>query len=167
MLDISRFIKVLALAGSNVDGEALAALRTAQKMLRASNKSFTDVAQCLESGVPLYGSRGTGELARLRVELADALKRILYYQNELDQLRAMRTGSAGASLKRTRAQIAATMRAIFIDPRLAQLTDREIARRTGLAPQSVGNWRRRIAAERADKRTPKPGHVNHGRRQAA
>jgi hypothetical protein len=160
MLDIARFIKVLALAGSNVDGEALASLRTAQKMLRASNKSFTDVAQCLENGVPLNGSGGTGELGRLRVEIGDALKLILYYQNELDQLRAK---PACASLKRTRPQIAAAMRAIFNDPRLAQLADREIARRTGLAPQSVGNWRRRIGAERAAKRARKRGAVHNGR----
>jgi hypothetical protein len=167
MLDISRFIKVLALAGSNVDGEALAALRTAQKMLRASNMSFTDVAQCLENGLPVNGGGDTGELARLRVELANAMKRIQYYQNELEQLRAPRSGSASTSLKRTRTEIATRIRAIFNDPRLSQLTDREIARRTGLAPQSVGNWRRRIEAERADKRARKRGAGHNGRRQTA
>src|SRR6266853_1742252 len=126
MLDISRFVKVLALAGSNVDGESLAALRTAQKMLRATNLSFTDIAQSLENGVPVSGS--SDELARLRVELADAVKRIRAYQKELDQLRATRPAAAGGSLKRTRAEIATTMRAIFKNCRLSQLSDREIAR---------------------------------------
>jgi len=41
MLDISRFAKILALAGSDKDGEALAALRKAQKMLHAAKLSFT------------------------------------------------------------------------------------------------------------------------------
>jgi hypothetical protein len=44
MLDIVRFTKVLALAGSDMDGEALAALRKVRAMLGAANLSFTDVA---------------------------------------------------------------------------------------------------------------------------
>ena len=39
---------------------------------------------------------------------------------------------------------AAAMRKILSDPELAKLADREIARRTGLAPTTVGNWRRRL-----------------------
>src|SRR5262249_41920028 len=135
MLDISRFVKVLALAGSNADGEALAALRTAQRMLCSANMSFTDVAQSLENGMP--ASDNSDELARLRAELADAVKLIRAYRKELDQLRARRAASTGTNLKRTRAEIAATMRGILNDPRLSRLSDREIARRTGLSPQSV------------------------------
>jgi hypothetical protein len=48
--------EVLALAGSNMDGEALAALRTAQKMLRAGNLTLTDVAQSWGSGVKAGGA---------------------------------------------------------------------------------------------------------------
>jgi hypothetical protein len=44
-------------------GEALAALRTAQKMLRAAHLSFTDVAQSFGSGVKVSG--GSHELVRL------------------------------------------------------------------------------------------------------
>ncbi|PGH58021.1 hypothetical protein CRT60_08670 [Azospirillum palustre] len=40
-----RFAKVLALAGSDQDGEALAALRKAQGMLKAAGMTFTDVSQ--------------------------------------------------------------------------------------------------------------------------
>jgi hypothetical protein len=47
-------------------------------------------------------------------------------------------------LKRPRAAIEAAMRKILSDPELAKLADREIARRTGLAPTTVGNWRRRL-----------------------
>jgi hypothetical protein len=161
MLDISRFVKVLALAGSNADGEALAALRTAQRMLRAANMSFTDIAQSLENGVPVTNTGD--ELARLRLELADAIKLIGAYRKELDQLRASRSASTGGNLKRTRAAIAATMRGILNDPRLSRLSDREIARRTGLSPQSVGNWRKRIEAERASKERT----VHNGRRRRA
>jgi Homeodomain-like domain len=161
MLDISRFVKVLPLAGSTVDGEASAALCTAHKMLRTANLSFTDMVQSMESGVPISG--GGDELARLRVELADAVKLIRAYQKELDQLRAHRSRSAGGTLKRTRAEITATMHGIFKESRLSQFSDREIARRTGLSPQTVGNWRRRIEAER----TSKGQTVHNGRRRAA
>ncbi|SMF90885.1 hypothetical protein SAMN02982917_0027 [Azospirillum oryzae] len=44
-LDTDRFAKVLALAGSDHDGEALAALRKARGMLQTAGMTFTDVAQ--------------------------------------------------------------------------------------------------------------------------
>jgi hypothetical protein len=167
MLDITRFTKVLALAGSNADGEALAALRKARAMLRAANLSFTDVAQSVAAG------RGGGhEADSLRRRLAEADKlvmvlqlRISDYEQQLDELkRAQRSGKLRTgSLKRTRAEIAAKMRAILGDARLSLLSDREIARRTGISPQAVGNWRRRLATERpAARRT-----VHNGRRRAA
>jgi hypothetical protein len=36
------------------------------------------------------------------------------------------------------------MRRLLSDSTTADLSDRELARRTGLAPQTVGNWRRRL-----------------------
>jgi hypothetical protein len=120
--------------------------------------SFTDIAQSLEKGVAAEDD----ELERLRGQLAGALRLIRAYEKKLDQLRASRSASTG-NLKRTRAEIAVTMRGILTDRRLSQLSDREIARRTGLSAQSVGNWRRRIEAERASK-----GHaVHNGRRRTA
>jgi hypothetical protein len=44
-LDIKRFAKVLALLGSDQDGEAAAALAQAKAMLRKDKRSFTDLAQ--------------------------------------------------------------------------------------------------------------------------
>jgi hypothetical protein len=52
-------------------------------------------------------------------------------------------------LRRSLAMIEARMRAVLGDPRLARLSDRKLARRTGISPQAVGNWRRRLAAEQA------------------
>ena len=161
MLDVTRFAKVLALAGSDVDGEALAAVRKAGKMLQAANLSFTDIAQSLGSGAIIEG--GGDELARLRLRLADADRLIRAYQKEVAKLRAERPTPPGGSPRRTRAEIAATMRSIFGKFQLAQLSNREIARRTGLSPQAVGNWRRRLEAERVSRRRP----VHCGRRRAA
>jgi hypothetical protein len=168
MLDITRFAKVLALAGSDIDGEALAALRKVKAMLSAANLSFTDVAQSLATG----GGSGH-EADRLRKRVADLenqldtylathLAQIAGYEQELKQQR--RRAQPGGrprmgSLKRTRAEIETNMRGVLGDAQLSQLSDREIARNLGLAPQTVGNWRRRLATER---RT-----VHSGRRRRA
>jgi hypothetical protein len=126
MLDISRFAKVLALAGSPADGEALAALRKARSMLTAAGMSFTDLAN------QLAHAQGGGARSPVR------------------------------TLRRSRAEIAETVRAMLSDPDLSALSDREIARRTGLSPQCIGNWRRRLAREREARRA----RVHHGRRTA-
>jgi hypothetical protein len=47
-------------------------------------------------------------------------------------------------LKRSRASIEAEMRRLLGDPETARLPDRELSRRTGLSPQTIGNWRRRL-----------------------
>ena len=106
MLGISRFAKILALAGSDKDGEALAALRKAQKMLHAAKLSFTDVAQSFEAG--RHGSSGS-DADRLQRRLADAEKLNMAYRYELAELRAMLSKAPGGSLRRTRAEIAARM----------------------------------------------------------
>ena len=49
MLDIPKLAKVLALASSGHDGEALAALRKANTILKSAGMSFTDVAERLKS----------------------------------------------------------------------------------------------------------------------
>jgi hypothetical protein len=155
MLDKERFAKVLALAGSDVDGEALAALRTAQKMLRAANLSFTDVAQSFGSG----GKSGSNSavIDRLHATILSLHCRLADAEREIDRLRSRK------GLSRTRAEIAASIRVILKSPDLSRLPDREIARRTGLSPQTVGNWRRRLEAERTSKR-----HTAHnGRKRAA
>ena len=52
ILDAERFAKVLALASSNMDGEALAALRKANAMLQSAGMSFIDIAERLKEGRP-------------------------------------------------------------------------------------------------------------------
>jgi hypothetical protein len=146
--------KVFAMAGSDFDGEVLASIRTAKSMLDAANLSFTDVAQSIDP----TGSRAH-ELSGLRTRLAESeqcvaahLQKIKAYQQELTQLR--RAGSThpsplgGGSLKRTRAEIEDRMRTILGDALHANSSDREIGRLTGISPQAVGNWRRRLKAER-------------------
>jgi transcriptional regulator with XRE-family HTH domain len=168
MFDHARFAKVLALAGSDADGEALAALRKARDMLRAADLSFTHVAQTFAAGTV----RDTTETQYLRQHLATAERFNRMLQSRIDalerQLGALRSrrckGSPSPksqSLKRSRAEIAAAMRAIFDDPLSYFLSDREIARRTGLSPQTVGNWRRKLDAEPL----PEASTVHYGRRR--
>ncbi len=47
-IDLERLGKLLAVAGSDQDGEALAALRKARKMMEASGQSFTDLASVMK-----------------------------------------------------------------------------------------------------------------------
>ena len=108
-------------------------------------------------------------VAELEDRLFNCLGQITEYEQELKQLRrAQRKGTPHTgSLKRTRAEIAAKMRAFFGDARLSVLSDREIARLTGLSPQTVGNWRRRLEAERAaSRRTVHNGQDLAGRSPA-
>lgn len=51
-LDTAKFTKVMALAGSDQDGEALAALRKAQAMLKSVGMSFVDVAEKVKAPSP-------------------------------------------------------------------------------------------------------------------
>ena len=53
-VDFEKLGKVLALAGSDQDGEALAALRKAGGMLKAAGLSFTDLAQRLKAPAAVH-----------------------------------------------------------------------------------------------------------------
>lgn len=65
-LDRERFLKVLALAESDQDGEALAAIRKASAMARAAGMSLGEAAGEGESPA---SSGGLGGLERLQIEL--------------------------------------------------------------------------------------------------
>jgi hypothetical protein len=106
-----------------------------------------------------------GLAARGQGAEAEALRRLLTVTEvELDLCRCEieqykrklkepeRAWTGGTSLKHSLAAIEARMRAVPRDPQLARLSDRELARRTGISPQAVGNWRRRVAVERAAAR---------------
>jgi transcriptional regulator with XRE-family HTH domain len=94
------------LAGSDIDGEAVAAVRKARKVLADAGMSFTDLTQMIaKNGQGAFAERGG----------------------------------------KTHQRISEAMRAYLQDSNLQFLTDREIARRTGVSPQTVGNWRRRLS----------------------
>jgi hypothetical protein len=61
------------------------------------------------------------------------------------------------------------MRAVLHNLQLSRLSDRELVRRTGISPQAVGNWRRRVAAERsaACSRMSSVGREDRARVRAA
>lgn len=69
-LDAAKLAKLLALAGSDHDGEALAALRKARRLLDAAGLSFTDAAQRIASpGVHTVRNRqSAAEVDRLQAE---------------------------------------------------------------------------------------------------
>ncbi len=153
MLNTERFTKILALAGSDRDGEALSALRKARAMLTEAGLTFTDVAQSIGKTGYRHG-RQTAEAETLRqllvaveIERDVCRNEIEEYKRKLKKLEREQTKRK--SLKRSLAMVEARMRAVLRDRRMARLSDRELARRTGISPQAVGNWRRRLAAEQA------------------
>ena len=156
----------MALVDSDKEGVALAALDKTKAMLRAAKWSFTDIAQLVVAGAGEHEAERLQErVADLEDHLFNCVEQITLYEQELKQLRReKRSGTAHAgSLKRTQADIEARMRAVLGDTRLSVLSDREIARRTGISPQTVGNWRRRLEAEQAALRST----VHNGRKRAA
>jgi hypothetical protein len=172
MLNTDRFAKVLALAGSNMDGEALSALRKVRSMLAGAGLSFTDVAQSIGKTGGHSGHSAEIDSLRRRLrgaetDLSMSRHEIKAYKEKLEQLQrqvaAVRSQRRGTNLKRSLAQIEARMRSVLGDPRLSCLSDRELARRTGISPQAVGNWRRRLEGERE----PARGHVHSGQRSRA
>jgi hypothetical protein len=145
-MDMARLIKVLTLSGSPADGEALAALRTAQRLVVESGGSWTDFVTSL-------ARRAVSEMDNK--ELHSIIKRLrgqhLRLKAQLQQLRASQVAEpvveqVAAALSHSRAAIAAEMRRVFADPDLAKLADRELSRRIGLSPTTIGNWRRRLAS---------------------
>lgn len=153
MLNTARFTKILALAGSDRDGEALSALRKARAMLTDAGLTFTDVAQSVGKTGGRHGHQ-TAEAEALKRRLLVAEFERDAFRNEMEECRRKvkeleREQTQRKSLRRSMAMIEARMRAVLRDRRLARLSDRELARRTGISAQAVGNWRRRLAAEQA------------------
>jgi hypothetical protein len=140
-MDTTRLAKLLALTGSNHDNEALVALRKAQASVAANGKSWTALMHRAAYGE----DRGEDVLHRQIIALLRAENRDL--KNALKRVKAdLEKQAKAVTLKRSRATIAAEMRKVLGDPVLAGLSDRELARRTGLSPQTIGNWRRRAAS---------------------
>jgi hypothetical protein len=183
-MDTERLAKLLALTASSGDGEALNALRLAQKAVAESGGTWTEL---MDVRVRLHSDDIENRTLRQRITgLRQANQKLraanLALKQQLAQVQApaappvilkrpeaapvirkrpeatstMDTASRPIlkrpeapkppELKRPKAAIAAVMRKILSDPELARLSDRELARRTGLSPTTVGAWRRRGAS---------------------
>ena len=64
-MDMDRFIKILGMTGSSHDGEALAALRMAQKLMSANGKTWKDLI-----GAPRAQQSGWDPFAHVREKAA-------------------------------------------------------------------------------------------------
>ncbi len=89
-LDVDRFCKVLALAGSASDGEALSALRRARAMLADSGLSFTDIAARLGQSNDKQNAadRARADLASLIWEYSHKDKTVRGLQQRIGELQA-------------------------------------------------------------------------------
>ena len=157
-LDLRKLAKVLALADSAHAGEAATALRAADRLLKSGGKTWGDLAGLVLAG----GTPASKARAALRRE-RDALERALAEERarhalELRRLRA-EFSEAQAASERTiaglRAELAQVRRLQTPQDRRAEvvrllrtggMADREVARRVGVSPQTVGNIRRGLGS---------------------
>ena len=169
-LDIEKFDKVLALASSDRDGEALAALRKARAMLSEAGLSFRDIAAAPKT-VPspkTQPQERPSEHLGLRVVILEkalsAARAEVLKWNEAARAARIESQTATASLAARIAELERelasaqpkaepsaaekrrTMLALLRDPATSSLSNREIARRCGVAPQTVCNWRNRLVS---------------------
>lgn len=170
-LDIEKFDKVLALASSDRDGEALAALRKARAMLSEAGLSFRDIAaapKTVPAAPRAQPQLRSDEHLGLRVVILEkalnAARAEVLKWNEAARTAKLESQTAAASLAARIAELerelasaqpkaepsAAEKRrallAMLRAPETATLSNREIARRCGLAPQTVCNWRNRLVS---------------------
>ncbi len=167
-LDWDKLTKVLALADSDKQGEALAALHQAKRMLESADLSFRDLGEgAAEAMASAERSHYDADLVmdlerevdELRRDLAEESRDVekwkrIAWQNltskaeepdELDTTR--RVTKAAAAPRRSQKHIRETVLAFLNNPEHRSLSDREIARRAGVSPQTVSNWRKRLAAD--------------------
>ncbi|NBB82888.1 MAG: winged helix-turn-helix transcriptional regulator, partial [Alphaproteobacteria bacterium] len=69
----------------------------------------------------------------------------------LDRFRRLERRLAGDGVGRRQADIRSAVLAYLEDPETRHLSNREIARRLGISPQTVSNWRNRLGDEPADR----------------
>ena len=168
-LDIDKFDKVLALASSDRDGEALAALRKARHMLSAAGLTFRDIAAAPKTTSPPQQQSRPNEHLGLKVVILEralhaARAEVLKWNEAARSAKIERetaTASLAARIAELERELAAArpetveptpaekrraMMALLRDPATTSLSNREIARRCGLAPQTVCNWRNRLVS---------------------
>ncbi len=174
-LDRDKLAKVLALADSSSDGEALAALRLARAMLAEAGLEFRDL---LKGGGRHFPDR---RIPYLEALIRDLKERLAASEAEVESLRraklettqdfARQVAALGhekselsnslrhriEDLKRRLAEAGRVARqragkreaviALLQDPETRDLSNRELARRAGVSPQTVSRWRRKLAEE--------------------
>jgi hypothetical protein len=168
-LDIEKFDKVLALASSDRDGEALAALRKARLMLSEAGLTFRDIASAPKTVPPAPRTQPqprSDEHVGLKVVILEralnAARAEVLKWNQAARTATVEREAATASLAARIAELERelatarpkvepsaaekrrTMLALLRDPATSTLSNREIARRCGVAPQTVCNWRNRL-----------------------
>jgi len=179
-LDAEKLAKVLALASSARDGEALAALRRAAVMLERAGLTFSDLVPSPGLAAPSkkpsidHPFDQSRRIAALEQDLASARQSGKEWQEQLwaaasyiaeleDELVRLKRGAETATpspalspsqsppilAPRTNAAKRAAVEKFLNDPQTARLSDREIARRAAVSPQTVTNWRRRLAGDAA------------------
>ncbi len=176
-LDRDKLAKVLALVDSSSDGEALAALRLARGMLAEAGLEFRDLLQgggrhfqdrqipYLETLIRdlkdrLAASEAEAEaLRRAKLETAqDFARQVAALGHEKSELSETlkhrvedlkrRLAEAGRAAREKTGKGEAVI-ALLRDPETRGLSNRDLAQRAGVSPQTVSRWRRRLEEESA------------------
>lgn len=98
-MDSQKLAKVLALAASDNESEAVQALRTAKRLLESQGGDFVELAQILAQGLP-YASASpdfAAETEALEDEVFDLRNEIRHLRAEIQRLRQDRSGSGPAA----------------------------------------------------------------------
>ena len=135
-----------------LDNSQAKALRAAQTARLQAVKEDSRRAQAAWDAAQVAVHMDSGLVETLKAELAQAKQEIIQLQAALahrNQAPRPRRGDVPAIIRRALAQ-----------PELAALSDRELARRFRISPQTVGNWRRRLDAVHMDSR---PGNKSGSR----
>ncbi len=174
-LDRNKLAKVLALADSSSDGEALAALRRARGMLAEAGLEFRDL---LTGGGRHFPDR---RIPYLEALIRDLKERLAASEAEVEALRRAKLETTQdfarqvAALGHEKSELSDTLRhriedlkrrlaeagrvarqragkrdaviALLQDPETRDLSNRELARRAGVSPQTVSRWRRKLSEE--------------------
>lgn len=205
-LDLDRLAKVLGMAESDRDGEALAALRAARDQLARHGLSFRDLVDGLSpaqraraAGAAAAGGTSLGwaldaaqdEIERLHGVVAGLEEQLAAIEEErdhwrsraitaapeenpasphavpdggrldelLERFRRLERRLAGDEAGRRQSDIRAAVLSYLEDPDTAHLSNREIARRIGVSPQTVSNWRGRLGDARPDRVVRRAGRT--------